>query len=59
MRVKEAFGDRVAIVIGYANDYQGYFVPEGDFGGTSYESYVTKMPRGGIERVLDEYEESL
>lgn len=59
VRVKEAFGDRVAIVIGYANDYQGYFVPEGDFGGTSYESYVTKMPRGGIERVLDEYEESL
>lgn len=59
MRLKGAFGDRVVIVIGYANDYQGYFVPEGDFGGTSYESYVTRMPRGGIERVLDEYEESL
>lgn len=58
-RVKAMFGGRTAIVIGYANDYQGYFVPERDFGGTSYESYVTKMPRGGIERVLDEYEESL
>lgn len=58
-RVKAMFGDRVVVVIGYANDYQGYFVPERDFGGTSYESYVTKMPRGGIERVLDEYEESL
>ena len=59
VRVKGAFGERTAIVIGYANDYQGYFVPEYDFGGTSYESYVTKMPRGGIEKVLDEYEESL
>ena len=59
VRMKGAFGERTAIVIGYANDYQGYFVPEYDFGGTSYESYVTKMPRGGIEKVLDEYEESL
>lgn len=59
MRVKAAFGARPAMVIGYANDYQGYFVPEKDFDGTSYEAYVTKTPRGGIEKVLDEFEESL
>lgn len=53
--VKASFGGRRTILIGYANDYQGYFVPEGDFGGTSYESYVTRMPRGWIERVLSEF----
>lgn len=57
--VKGMFPGRAAIIIGYANDYQGYFVPEGDFGGSSYESYVTKMPKGGIEQVLAEFEESL
>lgn len=58
MRIKQMFEPRVAIVIGYANDAQGYFVPEGDFG-LGYESFVTKMPRGGIERVLGAFEEWL
>lgn len=53
--LKASFGDRHVIVIGYANDYQGYFVPKEDFGGTSYESYVTQMPRGWIEAVLAEF----
>lgn len=53
--IKASFGGRRVIVIGYANDYQGYFVPEGDFGGTSYESYVTQMPRGWIEEVLADF----
>lgn len=43
------------VVIGYANDYQGYFVPASTFGGTSYESYVTQMPKGWIEDVLEEF----
>ena len=55
IRVKSMFHGRVPEIIGYANDYQGYFVPECDFGGTSYESYVTKMPKGWIEDVLEEF----
>ena len=50
-------GKRV-FVIGYANDGQGYFVPAGDFG-LGYESFVTKLPAGGIESVLDEFEDQL
>lgn len=55
MTVKGMFEGRVPVAIGYANDYQGYFVPACDFGGTSYESYVTKMPKGWIEDVLEEF----
>lgn len=44
------------VVVGYANDYQGYFVPASTFGGTSYESYVTQMPKGWIEDVLEEFD---
>lgn len=58
MRIKGMFKDKVAIVIGYANGAEGYFVPAGDFG-LGYESYVTKLPQGGIEKVLDAFEEQL
>lgn len=58
MRIKRMFEGRPTVVIGYANDGQGYFVPTGDFG-LGYESYVTKLPEGGIEKVLDSYEEQL
>ena len=58
LRIKGMFGGRPTVVIGYANDGQGYFVPTGDFG-LGYESYVTKLPEGGIEKVLDSYEEQL
>ena len=54
MRIKAMFPGKVAIVIGYANDGQGYFVPAGDFG-LGYESFVTKLPEGGIENVLDAF----
>ena len=54
MRIKAMFPGKVAIVIGYANDGQGYFVPAGDFG-LGYESFVTKLPEGGIEKVLDAF----
>lgn len=58
MRIKGMFPGKTCIVIGYANDSQGYFVPEGDFG-LGYESFVTKLPPGGIEKVLDAFEEQL
>ncbi len=58
MRIKGMFGDRPVLMIGYANDYQGYFVPAEDFG-LGYESNVTKLPAGGIERILDEFEDQL
>ncbi len=58
MRIKSMFRSRRCIIIGYANDAQGYFVPGEDFG-LGYESFVTKLPRGGIESVLDEFEEWL
>jgi hypothetical protein len=58
MRIKSMFHSRRCLVIGYANDAQGYFVPSEDFG-RGYESFVTKLPRGGIESVLDEFEEWL
>lgn len=56
-RAKESLAARGAhpVIIGYANDYQGYFVPASAFGGTSYESYVTQMPKGWIEDVLEEF----
>lgn len=47
------------VVIGYANDYQGYFVAAHTYGGTSYESYVTKMPQGWTEQMLRKYREQL
>lgn len=46
---------RRSVVIGYANDYQGYFVAAHTYGGTSYESYVTQMPKGWTEKMLEEY----
>lgn len=58
LRIKGMFGDKTCLVIGYANDAQGYFVPEADFG-LGYESFVTKLPQGGIEKVLDAFEEWL
>ena len=47
------------VVIGYANDYQGYFVAAHTYGGTSYESYVTQMPKGWTEEMLEIYREQL
>lgn len=58
MRIKGMFPGKTCIVIGYANDSQGYFVPKDDFG-LGYESYVTQLPPGGIEKVLDAFEEQL
>lgn len=58
MRIKGMFPEKTCIVIGYANDAQGYFVPADDFG-LGYESFVTKLPQGGIEKVLDAFEEQL
>lgn len=59
--IKSATGsaDKHPIVIGYANDYQGYFVAAHTYGGTSYESYVTQMPKGWTEEMLDVYREQL
>lgn len=59
--IKESFegtGKHPA-VIGYANDYQGYFVAAHTYGGTSYESYVTQMPKGWTEKMLEEYRSQL
>ena len=59
--VKDAF-DRTGkhpVIIGYANDYQGYFVAAHTYGGTSYESYVTQMPKGWTEEMLEAYREQL
>ena len=47
------------MVIGYANDYQGYFVAVHTYGGSSYESYVTPMPKGWTEQMLAAYGEQL
>ncbi len=58
LRIKSMFPGKIVLVIGYANDAQGYFVPKDDFG-LGYESYVTKLYPGGIEQVLDEFEEQL
>ena len=58
MRIKGMFGERMALIMGYANDYQGYFIPSYDFG-YNYEALVSNMPQGGIEKVLDAFEEWL
>lgn len=59
--VKESFADtgKHPLIIGYSNDYQGYFVAAHTYGGTSYESYVTQMPCGWTERMLEEYRKSI
>ncbi len=59
--VKESFAgtDAHPLVIGYANDYQGYFVAAHTYGGASYESYVTQMPKGWTEDMLAAYRGSL
>lgn len=59
--VKGAFEsvDKHPVVIGYANDYHGYFVAAHTYGGTSYESYVTQMPKGWTEKMLESYREQL
>lgn len=59
--IKDATGDadKHPVVIGYANDYQGYFVAAHTYGGTSYESYVTQMPKGWTEEMLEAYREQL
>ena len=57
LRIKRMFAGKTCLVMGYANDYQGYFVKQGDFG-YNYEALITKLPEGGIERILDAFEES-
>ena len=59
--VKDAFdgSGKHPVIIGYANDYQGYFVAAHTYGGTSYESYVTQMPKGWTEEMLTAYREQL
>lgn len=59
--IKGAFEDtgKHTVVIGYANDYQGYFVAAHTYGGASYESYVTQMPKGWTEEMLEAYREQL
>lgn len=58
LRIKSALAPKTCLIIGYANDYQSYFVPCEDFG-LDYESYATKMYQGGIEEILDSFEEWL
>lgn len=55
--IRESFAGtgKHPVVIGYANDYQGYFVAAHTYGGTSYESYVTQMPKGWTEKMLESY----
>ena len=59
--VKDSFDGtgKHPVIIGYANDYQGYFVAEHTYGGTSYESYVTQMPKGWSEKMFEAYREQL
>ena len=59
--VKESFDrtDKHPVIIGYANDYQGYFVAAHTYGGASYESYVTQMPKGWTEEMLKAYREQV
>lgn len=58
LRIKGMFPGKQALIIGCANDAQGYFVPTEDFG-LGYESFVTKLPQGGIEQILDTFERQL
>lgn len=59
--IKDSFAEcgKHPIVIGYANDYQGYFVAAHTYGGSSYESYVTQMPKGWTEAMLEKYRKQL
>ena len=59
--IKKSFAgtDKHPTIIGYANDYQGYFVAAHTYGKTNYESYVTKMPKGWTEEMLTTYREQL
>ncbi len=58
MRIKAMLPGKTCIVIGYANDSQGYFIPKQDWG-LGYESFVTQALPGGIEEVLDAFEKQL
>lgn len=41
------------LLIGYANDYQGYFIEAEDYGKT-YETKASDTPKGEVERIAEE-----
>lgn len=53
MRIKQSSKAALPLVLGYADGYHGYFVPESDYG-TTYESLVSRMPKGETEKMIDE-----
>ena len=52
MQLKKTSSGKLTFMIGYADDYHGYFVPAEDFG-KCYESFVTLLPEGGTEKMID------
>jgi hypothetical protein len=58
MQIKKSSKAVLPLVMGYADDYKGYFVPAEDYGKT-YESMVSDMPEGETEKMIDKLKDCL
>ena len=58
MQIKKNSKAVLPLVIGYADDYNGYFVSAEDYGKT-YESMVSDMIEGETEKMIDKLKDCL
>lgn len=56
IRLKKKNKDKITMIIGYADDYQGYFVEAEEYG-KCYETIATNTPKGVTEKLIGKLEE--
>lgn len=56
MELKKKNKDLVTIILGYADDYKGYFVEAEEYG-KCYETIATNTPKGVTEQIIERLEE--
>lgn len=58
IRLKKKNSDKITMIIGYADDYKGYFVEAEEYG-KCYETIATNTPKGITEKLIGKLEETI
>lgn len=51
-RIREAFQDKIVIIMGYCENYSNYFVCEEDYG-LYFETYISRLEKGNADDFID------
>ncbi len=52
-KIKDAFNDKLVIIVGYSENYSNYFVSEDDYG-KYFETYISRLEKGNGDDFIDQ-----